>query len=68
MIIYLAMFYPRHAIMKRIGFFYSAAPLSGAFGGLLAAGLSEINAPGYPGWPFIFVSLTSFLMSKSNQD
>ncbi|KAK3053952.1 hypothetical protein LTR09_005232 [Extremus antarcticus] len=54
MIIYLAMFYCRHEIMKRIGFFYSAAPLSGAFGGLLATGLAQISTPGYNGWPFIF--------------
>lgn len=56
MILYLSMFYPRHAIMKRIGLFYCAAPLSGAFGGLLATGLSQIKTPGYNGWPFIFVS------------
>lgn len=54
MIIYLAMFYRRHELMRRIGLFYCAAPLSGAFGGLLATGLSEIKAPGYNGWPFIF--------------
>jgi MFS family permease len=56
MILYLSMFYPRHAIMKRIGLFYCAAPLSGAFGGLLATGLSQIKTPGYIGWPYIFVS------------
>ena len=55
MIIYLAMFYRRQEIMKRIGYFYSAAPLSGAFGGLLATGLAQISTPGYNGWPFIFV-------------
>jgi MFS family permease len=55
MILYLSMFYPRHDIMKRIGLFYCAAPLSGAFGGLLATGLSRISTPGYNGWPFIFV-------------
>lgn len=55
MIIYLAMFYPRHDIMRRIGFFYSAAPLSDAFGGLLASGLAQISTGGYNGWPFIFV-------------
>lgn len=49
------MFYQRHDLMKRIGLFYCAAPLSGAFGGLLATGLSQIKTPGYKGWPFIFV-------------
>ncbi|KAF7897575.1 hypothetical protein EAF00_005803 [Botryotinia globosa] len=53
-IIYLAMFYRRHQLMRRIGLFYCAAPLSGAFGGLLATGLSEIRTKGYNGWPFIF--------------
>lgn len=56
MVIYLAMFYRRHELMKRIGLFYSAAPLSGAWGGLLATGLSQIETKGYAGWPFIFVS------------
>ena len=55
MVIYLAMFYRRHDLAKRIGLFYSAAPLSGAFGGLLATGLSQIKTKGYNGWPFIFV-------------
>jgi len=34
--------------------FYCAAPLSGAFGGLLATGLAEIHTKSYKGWPFIF--------------
>lgn len=49
-IIYLAMFYPRNQLTIRIGLFYCAAPLSGAFGGLLATGLSEIRTKGYNGW------------------
>ena len=35
--------------MSRIGLFYCAAPLSGAFGGLLATGLAEINYHHYNG-------------------
>lgn len=54
MIIYLAMFYRRHQLMYRIGLFYCAAPLSGAFGGLLATGLARIHTTHYKGWPFIF--------------
>jgi MFS family permease len=34
--------------------FYCAAPLSGAFGGLLATGLAEIEFGGYNRWPWIF--------------
>ncbi len=48
-VIYLAMFYPRHQMLFRIGLFYCAAPLSGAFGGLLATGLSKIEVKGYRG-------------------
>ncbi|KAA6411779.1 MAG: MFS general substrate transporter [Lasallia pustulata] len=55
MIIYLSMFYRRHQLMYRIGLFYCAAPLSGAFGGLLATGLAEINYHNYHGWPWIFM-------------
>ncbi|KAF1359092.1 MFS transporter-like protein [Lizonia empirigonia] len=35
-IVYLAFFYRRHQMLLRSGLFYCAAPLSGAFGGLLA--------------------------------
>ena len=42
MVLYLGMFYQRHELLFRIGLFYCAAPLSGAFGGLLATGLAEI--------------------------
>lgn len=41
------MFYPRHQILTRFAIFYCAAPLSGAFGGLLATGFSQIVVQGY---------------------
>ncbi|PSN64865.1 MFS transporter-like protein [Corynespora cassiicola Philippines] len=53
-IIYLAMFYPRHVMLYRSGLFYCAAPLSGAFGGLLASALGRISYGGYNHWPWIF--------------
>jgi len=53
-ILYLSMFYKRHQLMFRLGVFYCAAPLSGAFGGLLATGLAQIEYHGYNGWPWIF--------------
>ncbi|KAM0819188.1 putative Major facilitator superfamily domain-containing protein [Seiridium cardinale] len=53
-VVYLAMFYQRHQMVRRIGFFYCAAPLSGAFGGLLATGLAQIRFNGYNRWPWIF--------------
>ena len=55
MILYLSMFYRRHQMLLRMGLFYCAAPLSGAFGGLLATGLAEIRHGGYNGWPWIFI-------------
>ncbi|KAF2755944.1 MFS general substrate transporter [Pseudovirgaria hyperparasitica] len=48
------MFYRRHQLMLRIGLFYSAAFLAGAFGGLLATGLAQIETSKYRGWPSIF--------------
>jgi len=40
----------------RIGLFYTSASLSGAFGGLLARGLSSIGtAGGLTGWRWIFI-------------
>ncbi|KAK3115965.1 hypothetical protein LTR53_004192 [Teratosphaeriaceae sp. CCFEE 6253] len=53
-ILYLSMFYKRHQLMFRLGIFYCAAPLSGAFGGLLATGLAQIHFHGYNAWPWIF--------------
>lgn len=55
MILYLSMFYRRRELLFRIGMFYCAAPLSGAFGGLLATGLAEIKYHGYDRWPWIFI-------------
>lgn len=55
-LVYLAMFYRRHQMLYRIGLFYCAAPLSGAFGGLLATGLAQIEYGGYNRWPWIFFS------------
>jgi MFS family permease len=55
MILYLSMFYRRHQLLFRLALWYCAAPLSGAIGGLLAAGLSRIRYQGYNRWPWIFV-------------
>ncbi len=49
------MFYKRSQLVFRMGLFYCAAPLSGAFGGLLAAGLAQIRYNGYNRWPWIFI-------------
>ncbi|KEF56747.1 uncharacterized protein A1O9_06937 [Exophiala aquamarina CBS 119918] len=41
--LYLSMFYRRDELQLRIAMFYSAASLSGAFSGLLAAAISKLD-------------------------
>ncbi|KAH6872168.1 hypothetical protein J4E91_011200 [Alternaria rosae] len=56
MVLYLTGFYRRQELALRIGIFYTAASLSGAFGGLLARGLNAIGpAGGLEGWRWIFI-------------
>jgi len=56
MVLYLSLFYRREELALRIGIFYTAASLSGAFGGLLARGLNAIGpAGGLEGWRWIFI-------------
>ncbi|KAI5856745.1 MFS general substrate transporter [Durotheca rogersii] len=56
MVLYLSSIYTRGELALRIGIFYTAASLSGAFGGLLARGLSEIGTRGgLNRWRWIFV-------------
>lgn len=55
-VLYLSHFYRRNELALRIGIFYTAASLSGAFGGLLARGLNAIGpAGGLEGWRWIFI-------------
>ncbi|KAK7182495.1 hypothetical protein DPSP01_010652 [Paraphaeosphaeria sporulosa] len=56
MVLYLSHFYRRTELALRIGIFYTAASLSGAFGGLLARGLNAIGHAGdLDGWRWIFI-------------
>ncbi|KKK26893.1 putative MFS transporter [Aspergillus rambellii] len=56
MVLYLSFFYRRGDLALRIGLFYTAASLSGAFGGLLARGLAEISPRGgLEGWRWIMI-------------
>jgi MFS family permease len=64
-IIYLAFFYLRGQMLLRSGLSYCAAPLSGAFGGLLASGLSRIEIGDYRRWPWIFFSELSTLDTET---
>ncbi|KAG6375167.1 major facilitator superfamily domain-containing protein [Boletus reticuloceps] len=52
---YLSMWYPRAYLAKRIAIFYSAATLSGAFGGTLAYAIVKMDGiGGLHGWQWIF--------------
>ncbi|KAH8588830.1 putative MFS transporter [Bisporella sp. PMI_857] len=55
-VLYLSGMYTRPEMALRIGLFYTAASLSGAFGGLLARGLTTIGDVGaQKKWSWIFV-------------
>ena len=52
--LYIGLFYRRFDTQRRVAYFYVSAPLSGAFGGLLASGLGQIKVNSYRNWPWIF--------------
>ncbi|KAH8893604.1 MFS transporter [Thozetella sp. PMI_491] len=55
-ILYLSEFYRRQELSLRIALFWSASSLSGAFSGLLAAAISNMNGvAGLAGWRWIFL-------------
>ena len=54
-VLYLSNMYTRGELALRIGLFYTSASLSGAFGGLLAHGLSSISGTSLAGWRWIFI-------------
>ncbi|KAF8854573.1 major facilitator superfamily transporter [Acephala macrosclerotiorum] len=67
---YLSCFYRRHELLFRVGIFIQGATLAGAFGGLLAAGLSPIPKWGVASRPiynwrniFFFEGLFTLLVS-----
>ena len=54
----LSLWYPRHKLQYRIGLFFGAASVSGAFSGILAYGISFMSGTaGKLGWSWIFVRL-----------
>ena len=54
----LTLWYPRHKLQMRIGLFFGAASLAGAFSGLLAYGIGFMSGmQGLLGWSWIFVSV-----------
>ncbi|RYP92440.1 hypothetical protein DL770_001457 [Monosporascus sp. CRB-9-2] len=53
---FITQWYKRHECGLRMAIFFSAATASGAFGGLLARGISEMSGVGgHPGWAWIFI-------------
>ncbi|PPQ92915.1 hypothetical protein CVT25_000501 [Psilocybe cyanescens] len=53
---YITLWYRRHECGLRMAIFFSAATLAGAFGGLLARGISEMRGvSGKTGWAWIFI-------------
>src|SRR5271170_5608817 len=59
--------YTRGEMALRIGLFYTSASLSGAFGGLLARGISSIStAGGLTGWRWIFI-IEGLIVSLNSQ-
>ncbi|KIO04117.1 hypothetical protein M404DRAFT_144063 [Pisolithus tinctorius Marx 270] len=56
LVLYLSTFYPRERLQIRITTFYASASLSGAFSGLLATAITQMNGVGgKPGWAWIFI-------------
>ncbi|KAF8660605.1 hypothetical protein AX16_001584 [Volvariella volvacea WC 439] len=53
---YITLWYRRHECAYRMALFFSAATLAGAFGGLLARGIAEMDGlGGRQGWAWIFI-------------
>jgi uncharacterized membrane protein len=50
------MWYRREESQKRITFFYSVVPLSGAFSGLITTGIGHMDhLRGYRAWRWVFI-------------
>ncbi|KAL5478623.1 hypothetical protein ACEPAI_2808 [Sanghuangporus weigelae] len=53
---YLSIWYPRHRLQYRVGLFFGAATVAGAFGGLLAFAMEFMDGKrGLEAWSWIFI-------------
>lgn len=55
MALHLSFWYTKQDLAKRVGFFISAGALAGAFGGLIAFGVSSIKGTLIPQWRILFL-------------
>ncbi|ETW81273.1 major facilitator superfamily [Heterobasidion irregulare TC 32-1] len=56
LVLYLSNFYPRHSLQLRLSMTFSVTSLAGAFSGLLAAAIEDMDGlRGLSGWAWIFV-------------
>ena len=56
LVVYLSSFYPREVLGKRLAFFFTATSLAGAFSGLLASAILNMEGvSGKRGWQWIFI-------------
>lgn len=63
----ITMWYRRHECGLRLALFFSAATIAGAFGGLLARGIMEIDGTaGLAAWQWIFIieGIITFCVGK----
>lgn len=52
----ISMYYKRYELQWRVSLFFSASILAGAFSGLLAYAINNMNGvAGYHGWRWIFI-------------
>lgn len=66
---YITLWYRRHECGFRMAIFFSAATAAGAFGGLLARGIVELDGVGgKAGWAWIFIieGLATFFIGSSS--
>ncbi|KAJ4481240.1 major facilitator superfamily domain-containing protein [Lentinula aciculospora] len=69
LVLYLSYFYPRYKMNIRVATIFSASSLSGAFSGILAYGIIQMDGVGNrPGWSWIFIleGLFTFLFGFSS--
>ena len=61
----IAMWYKREEAQKRYSFLFSFSSLAGAFGGLLASAIGQMDGVGgYGGWRWLFI-IGQYLLRRS---